>query len=237
MLVIYCFLFLLKFLTEPVDFINDLINLIRFRIAKLWLVIDENRIENLAYALWMDMTRFNKRSGIFLDILWYCSHHSIAQYHNLMRSLSWALRYLWWFLNNLSGNFCSRPEMIDMAPSPWCNPIIDNIHQILWARKIYWLSLAWDIISPRVYKITSRSFSTVLGIWQEYSHTKVQGCRYRKLIDSYVSDNRYRYPKNEIIHKDIFPLVGIIFLLLLQLVHFIARTMWSLHCLPKPSSD
>jgi len=50
----------------------------------------------------------------------------------------------------------------------------------------------------------------------------VQGCRYRKLIDSKQYN---RYHKNAIINKDILPLVDIIVLPLLELVLFIAGTM------------
>jgi hypothetical protein len=42
--------------------------------------------------------------------------------------------------------------------------------------------------------------------------SKVRGCCYRKLIDSDVYNNGYRYYKNAIINKDISPLVGIVFL-------------------------
>jgi len=54
----------------------------------------------------------------------------------------------------------------------------------------------------------------------------VWDCRYRKLIDF----KRYnRYHKNAIINKDIYPLVGIDVLLLLELVLLIAGTMRSLY--------
>jgi len=55
------------------------------------------------------------------------------------------------------------------------------------------------------------------------------------LIDSY----RYRYHKNAIINKDILPLVDIDVLSLLELIPFIAGTIWSLYSLSKnpPFSD
>jgi len=43
-----------------------------------------------------------------------------------------------------------------------------------------------------------------------YAVIEVQGCRYTKLIDCYVYNNRYRYHKNAIINKDISPLVGLV---------------------------
>jgi hypothetical protein len=48
--------------------------------------------------------------------------------------------------------------------NPVHTPVMKDIHQMLWARKMYWLSLAKDIIFSGAYTMTSSSFSKVIGI-------------------------------------------------------------------------
>jgi hypothetical protein len=53
----------------------------------------------------------------------------------------------------------------------------------------------------------------------------VQGCHYKKLMNSEMYNNRYRYLKNRIIFQVCLSLVGISDSLLLALILFIAGTM------------
>jgi len=67
-------------------------------------------------------------------------------------------------------NFAGLPtKVLALRLSIWitrpsCNPIIEAIHQTLWARKVYWLSLAYDITFSRAYTIMSLSFLKVIAI-------------------------------------------------------------------------
>ena len=82
----------------------------------------------------------------------------------LIDSCPESLQSLSEFFVELSDFWCRFLRLLIWMINPSCIPRIEDIHQTLCAKKIYWLSLAKDITFSKAYPRTSLSLSKVIVI-------------------------------------------------------------------------